>query len=73
MNSDKVALDEKMVYANGAISNQLATFSIVEVEALLIGDVREGVTLAIADAMINADDSTTDNINGEVPDATDAR
>jgi hypothetical protein len=57
LNSDKISLDAQQLYNNGQISNQLATFSVIEIEALLLGDVKEGITLEIADAIINADNT----------------
>jgi hypothetical protein len=64
-NSDKVAIVAKMLYNNCEITDELSTFSIIELEALMLGRVIEGILLAQADVIINADDTVgaTNNVN----------
>lgn len=63
-NTSKIDIESKKVYNNILLTDELDRFSIIELEALFIGRLKDWILLSIADAIINADsDDTTTNIN----------
>lgn len=58
VNSDKITIEAKKLYNNAQITDELSNFSIIELDALLLGRVRTGILMSMADVVINADNTT---------------
>lgn len=58
-NTGSVEIEAKKLYNNIQISDELSTFSIIELDSLFLGRLKDGVLLAAADAIINSDHSDT--------------
>lgn len=71
--TSKVEIEAKKLYNNELLTDELSTFSIIELDALFLGKLQDGILLAAADGIINGDSSdTTTNVNnkGEAPSTT---
>jgi len=64
-NSARVSIEAKKLYTNIVVSDELATFSIIQLEALFIARLRRSITKSIANAILNSDDSKVGNVNSK--------
>lgn len=63
-NSDKIKIEAKKLYNSVIMSVELQKYSVVELDAILVSRIRQGMLLAMADAIINGDMETgTGNVN----------
>ncbi|MDR0607543.1 MAG: phage major capsid protein [Candidatus Peribacteria bacterium] len=64
-NSAKVTITAQKLYTNIVVSDELSTFTIIELEALFIARLRRSITKAIGNAIINSDDTHNGNVNNK--------
>ncbi|MDO4714322.1 MAG: hypothetical protein Q4B28_06905 [bacterium] len=64
LNSSRIKIETKKLYNSAILSVELQKYSVVELDALLAGNIRTGMLLSMADGIINGDAQTgTTNIN----------
>lgn len=63
LNSSKIKIEAKKLYNSVILSLELERYSVVELEAILVSRIKAGMLLSMADAIINGDTETTNNIN----------
>ncbi|MDR0651254.1 MAG: phage major capsid protein [Candidatus Peribacteria bacterium] len=72
-NSAKVTITAQKLYTNIVVSDELSTFSIIELEALFIARLRRSITKSIANAILNSDDTKAGNVNCKETDDASTR
>ena len=64
LNSGRIKIESKKLYNSVILSTELQKYSVVELDALLVGRIKAGMLLSMADAIINGDTETgTGNVN----------
>ena len=63
LNSGAIKIESKKLYNSVILSTELQKYSVVELDALLVGRIKAGMLLSMADAIINGD---TETGNGNV-------
>lgn len=62
-NSNQIKIEAKKLYNSVILSVELERYSVVELEAILVSRIKSGMLLSMADAIINGDISSTNNVN----------